>query len=451
MIEESPTPRDPVWYPFTQMREFLDHSPLSIASGDGCFLVDEDGRRYLDGVASLWCNVHGHRHPMIDQAVRDQLDRIAHSTMLGLTHEPGIELARRLIGHAPAGLSRVFYSDSGATAVEIAVKMAYQCGQLRGETKRKRFLRLVDAYHGDTIGSVSVGGIDLFHDRFRDLLFETIPVPAPDLVRHPFGDVTEEEAMQRYFEQTRTLIEKHADEACAFIIEPLLQGAAGMLKHPDGYLRFVRDLTREHGILLIADEVAVGFGRTGKMFACEWEAVAPDLLCLGKGISGGYLPLAATLATEEVFETFLGEYGEAKTFYHGHTYTGNPLACAAGLASLDVFEKERTLSPDVFGPKARSYAERMEALLALPQVGSVRYRGLMGGVELVRDKATLAPYAFDERMGHRVCMAIRERGVILRNLGDVVIVLPPLAISAAQIDILFDALEEAVREVLIDS
>jgi adenosylmethionine-8-amino-7-oxononanoate aminotransferase len=440
-------PRDPVWYPFTQMQEFLDHSPLAIEAARGCWLYDAAGNRYLDGVSSLWANVHGHCHPKIDAAVRTQLGRVAHSTMLGLTHANGIELARQLVAAAPQGLRRVFYSDSGATAVEIALKMAYQYWQLRGETRRRTFLKLAGAYHGDTVGAVSLGGMDIFHDRFGPLLFETVKVPTPDLYRHPFGDLDSDGVRARYFAQSTALIEEYAESACAFIVEPLIQGAAGMIVHPEGYLDHVRQLTRKYDILLIADEVAVGFGRTGKMFACEWEEVAPDLLCLGKGITGGYLPLAATLATEEIFSAFLGDYGELKTFFHGHTYTGNPLACAAALASLAVFAEEGTLAPGIFGPKAACYARGMAGLAELPHVGSVRFRGLMGGVELVRDKATKEPYPFAERIGHQVCMLARQHNIILRPLGDVVVLMPPLAASTAEIDLLFAATGKAIQEV----
>jgi adenosylmethionine-8-amino-7-oxononanoate aminotransferase len=447
MTFSKPIHRDPIWYPFTQMQEFLHESPLSIASAQGCWLVDEEGNRYLDGVSSLWANVHGHQHPKIDAAVREQLGRVAHSTMLGLTHPGGVELAQRLTALAPPGLDRVFYSDSGATAVEIALKMAYQYWQLQGEHSKQRFLKLSEAYHGDTVGAVSLGGMDIFHERFGPLLFETKKVPTPDMYRHPFGDLSPEEVRDRYFDESAVIIQKYADTACAFIVEPLVQGAAGMIVHPKGYLSHVRELTRKHSILLIADEVAVGFGRTGKMFACEWEEVAPDLMCLGKGITGGYMPLAATLATEEIFSAFLGDFGELKTFFHGHTYTGNPLACAAALASLEVFAEENTLAPEVFGAKAEFYAMGMENLSRLPHVGSVRFRGLMGGLELVKDKKNGEPYPFTDRVGHRVCMRARHHGVILRSLGDVVVLMPPLAVSRAELDLLFAAVEKAIQEV----
>ena len=316
--------RSYLWHPFTQQRGWAGEHPVIVERGEGTDLIDVDGNRYIDGVSSLWCNVHGHAHPRIDAAVRDQLAKVAHSTMLGLSHRPAIELAQRLVELAPPGLTRVFYSDSGSTATEIALKMAFQYWRQRGQDRR-HFVALRMAYHGDTIGSVSVGGIDLFHSLYEPLLFETLKAEPGDVARHgaPARD--------------------HRGDVAAVIMEPLVQGAAGMLMHPPGYLRAVRELCDRHGVLLILDEVATGFGRTGRMFACEHEGVAPDLLCLAKGITGGYLPLAATLATEQIYEGFLGEHEEFRTFFHGHTYTGNPLACAAGIASLDVFSEERTL------------------------------------------------------------------------------------------------------------
>jgi adenosylmethionine---8-amino-7-oxononanoate aminotransferase len=407
-----------LWHPFTQQRGWTQEEPLIIDRAEGTELVDVDGRRYIDGVSSLWCNVHGHRHPRIDAAVRDQLERVAHSTLLGLGHPPAIELARRLVEIAPPGLARVFYSDSGSTAAEIALKMAFQFWQQRGEPRRTRFVALRDAYHGDTIGSVSVGGIDLFHSLYRPLLFDTLKA-AP-------GDAA---GMER-------LLVEHEGEVAAVIMEPLVQGAAGMLVHPEGYLRDVRELCDRHGALLILDEVATGFGRTGRMFACEHEGVAPDLLCLAKGITGGYLPLAATLATETVYEAFLGEYEELRTFFHGHTYTGNPLACAAALASLDVFREERTL--ERLGPKIELLESLLEPIAAQVAVAEVRRRGVMTGIQL-RD------YPLELRMGHRVALEARRLGAIVRPLGDVVILMPPLAISEADLRRLVAITGEAIE------
>jgi adenosylmethionine-8-amino-7-oxononanoate aminotransferase len=402
-----------LWHPFTQQRGWHDEDAPIIERGDGAYLWDTEGRRYIDGVSSLWCNVHGHRHPAIDIAIRDQLDKVAHSTMLGLTHEPAIELARRLVAIAPPGLQRVFYSDSGSTATEIALKMAFQFWQQRGgdDARRTKFVTLRNAYHGDTIGSVSVGGIDLFHATYRPLLFET-------LAAEP-GDADDMEA----------LLGENEGEVAAVVVEPLVQGAAGILTHPDGYLRAVRELCDRHDVLLIVDEVATGFGRTGRMFACEHEDVAPDLMCLAKGITGGYMPLAATLATERVYEGFLGEHQDFRTFFHGHTYTGNPLACAAAIANLNVFEQEDTIGK--LKPKIEVLERALQRVRAIPTVREVRQCGFMVGIEL-------DDFPVDARMGHHVTLAARERGALVRPLGDVVVLMPPLSISTADLRQLVD-------------
>ncbi len=411
--------RSCVWHPFTQQQGWAEEEPVIIERGEGTDVFDTTGRRYIDGVSSLWCNVHGHRHPRIDAAVRDQLGKVAHTTMLGLTHPTAIALARRLVDLAPEGLTRCFYSDSGSTATEIAIKMAFQYSQQRGgeEARRTRFIALRDAYHGDTIGSVSVGGIDLFHATYRPLLFETLKAEP--------GDAAD---MERLFGA-------HPGEVAAVIIEPLVQGAAGMLVHPPGYLRAVRELCDRYGALLICDEVATGFGRTGKMFACEHEQVMPDLLCLAKGITGGYLPLAATLATEEIYQGFLGEHADFRTFFHGHTYTGNPLACAAGLATLNVFEEERTL--ERLQPKIELLGTLLDEVAAMPEVAEVRRRGFMTGIQL-------GDHPVELRMGHRVTLEARRRGAIVRPLGDTVILMPPLAISEADLRRLVEITAHAI-------
>src|SRR5215217_7388720 len=401
--ELSDLDRSVLWHPFTQQEGWLDEDFPVIDCADDTTLYDVDGNAYIDGISSLWCTVHGHRHPLIDMALKDQIDRVSHSTMLGLSHEPAIRLAQRLVDLAPEGLRRVFFSDNGSTACEIALKMAYQFHHQRGEWWRSGFVCLRDSYHGDTLGSVSVGGIELFHSLYRPLLF--------DVWQAPPGDV---DAM-------RALLAEHAERCAAVIVEPLVQGAAGIHVHPDGYLRAVRELCDEFGLFLICDEVATGFGRTGTMFACEQEGVAPDLMCVAKGLTGGYLPLAATLTTERIYAAFLGEHHECKTFFHGHTYTGNPLACAAALATLDLFESERTL--ERLGPKIALLGELLDELvLSLPTVAEVRRRGFMTGIELT-------PFSPAARMGHRVTLAARERGAIVRPLGDVVVLMPPLSIS----------------------
>jgi len=415
--------RQVMWHPFTQMAEW---EPLVIAGGEGNYLVDRDGRRYLDGVSSLWCNLHGHRHPRLDRALRDQLDRIAHSTFLGLTHEPAIQLGAALIEVAPPGLRRVFYSDSGATAVEIALKQSFQYWQLRGRGRKQRFLRLDEAYHGDTIGAVGVGGIALFHRIFGPLLVQSIAIPTP-----AGSDGSAALAALELELETR------ADDLAAFVLEPLIQGAAGMLVHPPGFLSRAAELCRRHDVHLIVDEVATGFGRTGTLFACEQEAVSPDFLCLAKGISGGYLPLAATLTTEEVYAAFLGAQHELKQFFHGHTYTANPLACAVGIESLALLRESTLPNAHAQTPLFRAALDR---LAAIPGVRSIRCRGLMAGIELEPRPP--------RHLGNEVCARVRAHGVILRPLGDLVVWMPPLTIQSGDLELLERATAAAIRETL---
>ena len=411
-----------LWHPFTQQQGWAEEEAPIIERAERCELIDVEGRHYIDGVSSLWCNVHGHRHPAIDIAIRDQMDRVSHSTMLGLSHRPAIELARRLVEIAPPGLSRVFYSDSGSTAAEIALKMAFQYWQQQGgsDARRTRFVSLREAYHGDTIGSVSVGGIDLFHGAYGPLLFAALHAEP--------GDAAD---MER-------LLSEHEGEVAAVIVEPLVQGAAGMLVHPEGYLREVRALCDRHGVFLICDEVATGFGRTGRMFACEHEGVAPDFMCVAKGITGGYLPLAATLTTERVYEGFLGRHEEFRTFFHGHTYTGNPLACAAALATLRLFEQEHTL--ELLQEKISLLGTLLQPVAAMPGVAEVRRRGFMVGIEL-------AGFPVEARAGHQVTLAARRRGAIVRPLGDVVVLMPPLAITARELRRLVAIVADSIAEV----
>ena len=413
-----------LWHPFTQQQGWNSEEALVIERGEGTDLIGSDGRRYIDGVSSLWCNVHGHRHPGIDKAIRDQLDRIAHSTMLGLTHPLAADLAERLVRIAPPGLDRVFYSDSGSTATEIALKMAFQYFQQQGETTRRSYACLRDAYHGDTIGAVSVGGIDLFHECYGPLLFDAHHVTP--------GDAAELEC----------ILDFHDGEIAAVIVEPLVQGAAGIRVQPPGFLRRVRELCDANDVLLICDEVATGFGRTGTMFACEQERVSPDLLCVAKGLTGGYMPLAATLATERIYEGFLGAHEEFRTFFHGHTYTGNPLACAAAIANLEAFETEGTLLR--LQPKIRLLGELLSEVAQMPEVAEVRCRGFMVGIDLGEHDPAL-------RLGHRVTLAARERGAIVRPLGDTVVLMPPLAISKAELRRLVAITREAIVAACADA
>lgn len=437
---------DHVWHPFTAMQSYAVENAPIVTDAEGFHLIDAGGNRYLDGISSLWCNVHGHRVPEIDEAIREQLDRVAHTTMLGLSSEPSIELARALVERVPQGLSKVFYSDSGATAVEVALKIAFQYHRQKpgGSDRRNLFVCVGGAYHGDTLGSISVGGIDLFHGMYGGLLFPTVRVPSPVAYRTP-GTHDAASYVKHCFEELERVLAANGDRIVALVMEPLVQGAAGILVHPPGYLTRARELTRDHGIPLIADEVAVGFGRTGTLFACEQEAVAPDLLCLAKGITGGYLPLAATIATDEIYSAFLGEPHEGRTFFHGHTYTGNPLGCAAGLASLKLFEERDVLA------NVKANAAVIERKLAVlgdhPHVGEIRQKGMMIGIELVAERDTKSAYPTPLRMGHQVTLAARRRGVVLRPLGDVVVLMPAPAMPAELVERLCDVAVESIEEV----
>ena len=435
-----------VWHPFTQMADWEKEAPLVIESGEGNYLIDTKGQRYFDGVSSLWVNLFGHRRKEIDDAVRAQLDRVAHSTFLGLSHVPAIELAGKLVALVPPGLSRVFYSDNGSTAMEICIKMAYQYWQLReGTAAKKEFLTHTEAYHGDTIGAVSAGGIDLFHKIFRPLLFTTHRIPTPHCYRCPYGLERPSCAMacaDRMEETVRGL----ADRLAAFIAEPLVQGAAGMLMMPEGYLGRLRKVTAECGVLLICDEVATGFGRTGTLFACNQEGVSPDLMSVAKGLTGGYLPLAATFATEEIYAAFLGRYEEFKAFFHGHSYTANPLACAAALATLSIFEGEPVI--ERVSSLASTMARELSALRDLPHVGDIRQKGLMAGIEIVADKKTKEPYPPEKKIGQRIVGKVREKGAILRPLGDIIVFMPPLSSTETEIEHVIRAAAWAMDAVL---
>ncbi len=421
-----------LWHPFTQMREWEQEPPVIIERGRGSYLFDTLGRKYLDGSSSLWVNLHGHRHPTLDRSARAQLARIAHSTFLGLTNPPAILLARALIRLAPRGLTRVFYSDDGSTAVEVALKMAVQYWQQRTPRlgPKQTFVHLQLAYHGDTVGAMSVGGSELFQHRFSSLCFPSLAVEPPYCYRCPLK-LTYPSCEMACLEPIERILKARHREIAGLIVEPLVQAVAGMLTAPPGYLRRLRTLCTKYNVLLIADEVATGFGRTGRMFACDHERVTPDLMALSKGLTGGYLPLGATLATEEIYRGFLGDYGEWKTFFHGHSYTGNPLACAVALANLEVFRKERRLHRMKKG--VRLLTRLLRPLSRLSHVGEVRQRGYMVGIELVQDQTTKAPYPLTDRMGHRVAMEARRRGLLIRPIGNVVILMPPLVVTEKEL------------------
>jgi adenosylmethionine---8-amino-7-oxononanoate aminotransferase len=433
-----------VWHPFTQMEEWLNTEPLVIERSEGNSLIDVHGKKYLDGVSSLWVNVHGHRNKEISDAIKSQLDKVAHSTLLGLAGTSSIELAEKLVKITPDGLNKVFYSDSGSTAVEVGLKIAFQYWRNIGRETKSMFVTLSNAYHGDTIGSVSLGGIDLFHSIFYPLLFHTLTVPSPFPYR--YSGLSPEEARDRSLDHFRGICEDRQGEIAALVVEPLVQGAAGMIIHPKGFLKGLEDICREYDILLVCDEVATGFGRTGKMFACEHEEVCPDIMAVAKGLSGGYLPLAATLCTDKIYEAFLGEHMEYKTFFHGHSYTGNALACAAANASLDLFEKDAVI--EKAQPKIALLADLLKSEIEpLEHVGDIRQCGFMVGIELVLDRALRTPYEPELRMGARVTQYTRELGVILRPLGDVVVLMPPLSITEDEIRYLVRSTAQAIAHI----
>jgi len=434
-----------VWHPFTQMQEWMGEDPLIIERGEGHYLIDIQGRRYLDGVSSLWCNVHGHRKKELDDALKGQIDKIAHSTFLGLSHPSAIELAEKLIGIVPKGIKRVFYSDDGATAVEIALKMAVQYWQLKGEEKRTQIASLAESYHGDTVGSMSVGYSETFHRFHRSLLFPVLRLTPPHVFRC-FKRMSEQQALGAAIREAEEKLTERKNFLAALVMEPLMQGVAGMWAQPAGYVQALSEICRKNRILLILDEVATGFGRTGKMFACGHAGVTPDILCLAKGITGGYLPLAATLTTEEIFSVFLGEYKEFKTFFHGHTYTGNPLGCAVALASLELFQKEKIL--ERMQPKIAYLGRRLKKeFVPLAHVSDVRQWGFMVGIELIEDKNGRKNYAPEKRVGYKVILEARKRGVMIRPLGDVIILMPPLTISEDELKTLLDVVCESIRHV----
>ena len=435
-----------LWHPFTQQREWMKTDLVIIERGDGVYLEDTEGRRYLDGVSSIWVNLHGHRKGALDRALKAQLDRIAHSTLLGLSNVPAIELAQRLVALAPRGLTRVFYSDNGSTAVEVALKMAFQYWQLQGGSSRSktRFLHLGQAYHGDTLGAVGVGGIPLFHERFKPLLRQSYEAHAPYCYRCPLG-LTYPQCRMACADSVEDVLKRHHEEVAALIVEPMLLAAGGMITMPPGYLSKLRKLCTRYRVLLIADEVATGFGRTGRMFACEHEGVRPDLMVVSKGLTGGYLPLAATLTTERIYRTFLGRYEDFKTFFHGHSYTGNPLGCAVALANLDVFKKERTLAR--LRPKITALRRLLAPLSEHPHVGDIRQLGLIAGIELVRDRRTKEPYPLTERVGVKVADEARKRGLLIRPLGNVIVLMPPLSTTLRELGQMAGIVTNAVRTV----
>lgn len=433
------------WHPFTQMRDWCapEHEPLVLVEGEGAILRDSEGREYIDGNSSIWTNIHGHRHPKINAAIRDQLERVAHTSFLGFTNPLAIRLAEELVAlwpqDVPNPLTRVFFSDDGSTAIECAIKMAVQCWQHRGQPQRNRFLAFTNAYHGDTMGASSLGGINAFHGRFSAFHFPATHVESMEelIARTEPGNAVAGLC------EAGPLAPIAMNEVAAVVIEPLMQGAAGMRLWPAGMLSQLRAWCDRHGVFLITDEVMTGFGRTGKMFACEHEGVVPDFVACAKGLSGGYLPLAATFTTEAVFEAFLGDYTELKSFFYGHSYTGNQLGCAAALASLAIFREERIL--EQLAGKIATMSRCLAALRGHPNVGDIRQCGFMAGIDVVQ--AGGEPFDWTMQIGSRVCVAARNHGLLTRPVRDTVVLMPPYCISEAQIAQSVGAIRQGIEAV----
>ncbi len=430
-----------VWHAFTQMAEY---TPFIVDSAQGCLLKDIEGNEYLDAVSSLWCNVHGHQHPQLNQAIQDQLNKVAHVTSLGASNTTTIRLAKRITEIAPEGLEHVFFSSDGASAVEVALKMAFQYWRQKTpvENHRTKYIAMSNAYHGDTLGCVSVSGVARFHEMFEPLLFDVLRLPIPDTYRTPPG-VEADELKNYYLSFLEETLQQHHREIAALVIEPLVQCAAGLVIHPPGFLKGVRDLTKKYGVLMIADEVAVGMGKTGTLFACEQENVEPDFLCLGKGLTGGYLPMSATLTTTEIWNAFLGTREESKSFFHGHTFGGNPLCSAAALATLEIFEEEKTL--EHLTEKIGRLGKHLEQISKNEHVGDVRQRGLIGAIELVRNRETKEPFSWEENRCESICQFAMSNGVWLRPLGNILVVMPPLSITTVELDKICRVIDEGIR------
>lgn len=449
-----------VWHAFTQMAEY---EPLLIERGEGVYLFDTDGNRYIDGSASMWCNVHGHRHPRLDGAIINQLAKVAHTTNLGLSNPTTVLLAQRLAEITPTGLEKVFFSSDGSSATEAALKIAFQYwhqSEVEGDTHppqstshRTKFVSLGEAYHGDTLGAIGVGGVDRFTSIFSPLTFESIRVPGPGMTASMSStgdggprtdDSSRRTTAAATLHELENLFKNQGNEIAALIMEPLVQAAGGILVHPPGFLRAVRELTQQFNILLILDEIAVGFGRTGTMFACEQEDVSPDILCLGKGLTAGYLPMAATITTAAIWKQFLGSHKDGRAFYHGHTFGGNPLAAAVALESLTLFQEEHIL--EQLPERIQQLQGHVARISKLPHVGDTRQCGLVAGIDLVADKDSRHPYPWEDKMGTVACMAARQHGALLRQLGDTVVIMPPLSISSSELADLLHAVESAIRE-----
>lgn len=436
-----------LWHPCTQMKDHESFPPIPIRRGEGVWLEDFDGRRYIDAVSSWWVNIFGHANPRINAAVKHQLDTLEHVILAGFSHEPAVTLAERLVEMTPVGLSRCFYADNGSAAVEVSLKMSFHYWRNLGQHKKTRFICLSNSYHGETLGALSVGDVALYKETYAPLLMESIVVPGPDCYAREQGESCADVARRQFAHMERAL-EQHSDEVCAVIVEPLIQCAGNMRMYDPEYLRLLREACDRFGVHLIADEIAVGFGRTGTLFACEQSDITPDFMCLSKGLTAGYLPLAAVLTTDEIYRAFYDDYERMTAFLHSHSYTGNPLACSAALATLDIFATDNVIERN-WDLSARMY-DAVAELEDHPHVAEIRQAGMVLAIEMAADKSTRTPYPWQERRGLRVYQHALSRGALLRPLGNVVYFMPPYVITPEQIDTLgriaVEGIELATRQ-----
>lgn len=449
MSNESLAARDlaVVWHPCTQMHDHESLPMIPVRSARGAWLEDFDGKRYLDAISSWWVNLFGHANPRINARLAEQAARLEHVLLAGFTHEPAITLAERLVQVAPRGLTRCFYADNGSAAVEVALKMAFHYWRNVGRTEKKRFITLSNSYHGETLGALAVGNVDLYKEIYRPLLMDVITVPSPDCYEREAGESWEAHT-RRKFSHMADALERHAEEVAAVIVEPLVQCAGNMRMYDPVYLRLLREHCDRHEVLLIADEIAVGFGRTGTMFACEQAGIRPDLLCLSKGLTGGYLPLSAVLTTEAIYQAFYDEYTRLTAFLHSHSYTGNALACTAALASLDIFATDRVIERN--RALARAMRDAAAEVAEHPHVGEVRQHGMILAIEMVRDRRTRAPFDWRERRGLRIYRHGLERGVLLRPIGPVVYFMPPYVVTEEEISLMTRVALEGIHRATCD-
>ena len=435
-----------IWHPFTQMKDYETESPIIIDRGKGIYIWDLEGNRYIDAISSWWVNTLGHSHPRLNEVLKKQVDKIEHVLLAGFSHVPAIELAEKLIQITPKQLTKVFYSDNGSTAVEVALKMAYQYCQQIGQTKRKKFIALKNSYHGDTIGAVSVGGVDVYHKIYKPLLFNVFQADSPYCYRCPAGK-EKNNCNIECIASVERILEEHSEEIVGIIVEPLVQAAGGMIIYPAEYLKKLKELCDKYGVLLIDDEVAMGFGRTGKMFAFEHAQIVPDLVCLAKGLTAGYLPLSVTLATDEIYQAFYDDYEKLKTFFHGHSFTGNPLAASIAVENLKILEEEKII--ESLPPKIETLRKNLEKFKEFDCVGDIRHIGMIGAVEIVKNKETKEPYRFEERIGAKIYKEALKKGAILRPLGSVIYFMPPYAITEEEIEHVVDIGVASVKDALL--